>query len=286
MPSRIRRALRVRSGRSSMGEVCIATIFCRRPPDVSGPAGEYRAPRLGRGGKLLPLDGLPASDQRRRREGGRRLPVDRLARLLRQGGGPHLGRDRGVRARRAAELGYRPNAAARALKTGAARTIALVVPDITNPFFPRLLRGAQQAARAAGYAVALIDTAHDHEWGARSAEALQSGPADGLLLFEVDPPPVDAGWEPIVVIESDGRGHPSVVLDVVDGRARRSRTCRRSATRRIGHLTSMWDTLTFIQRREVLDAMVGGRRPAGQDRLPHRRRARATPSPGCAASRT
>ena len=53
--------------------------------------------------------------------------------------------------------------------------------------------------------------------GARSAEALQSGPADGLLLFEVDPPPVDAGWEPIVVIESDGRGHPSVVLDVADG---------------------------------------------------------------------
>ena len=58
----------------------------------------------------------------------------------------------------AAELGYRPNAAARALKTGAARTIVLVVPDITNPFFGGLLRGAQTAARAAGYAVALIDT--------------------------------------------------------------------------------------------------------------------------------
>ena len=50
----------------------------------------------------------------------------------------------------AAELGYRPNAAARALKMGAARTIVLVVPDITNPFFGGLLRGAQTAARAAG----------------------------------------------------------------------------------------------------------------------------------------
>ena len=157
----------------------------------------------------------------------------------------------------AAELGYRPNAAARALKTGAARTIALVVPDITNPFFPRLLRGAQQAAREAGYAVALIDTAHDHEWGARSAEALQSGPADGLLLFEVEPPPADAGWEPIVVIESDGRGHPSVVLDVVDGTRQAIEHFQDLGHTRIGHLTSVWDTLTFIRRREVIDELVG-----------------------------
>jgi DNA-binding LacI/PurR family transcriptional regulator len=161
----------------------------------------------------------------------------------------------------ATELGYRPNAAARALKTGAARTIALVVPDITNPFFPRLLRGAQQAAREAGYAVALIDTAHDHEWGARSAEALQSGPADGLLLFEVDPPPADAGWEPIVVIESDGRGHPSVVLDVVDGTRQAIEHLKALGHTRIGHLTSVWDTLTFIRRREVIDELVGGQVP-------------------------
>jgi DNA-binding LacI/PurR family transcriptional regulator len=161
----------------------------------------------------------------------------------------------------AAELGYRPNAAARALKTGAARTIALVVPDITNPFFPRLLRGAQQAAREAGYAVALIDTAHDHEWGARSAEALQSGPADVLLLFEVDPPPADAGWEPIVVIESDGRGHPSVVLDVVGGTRQAIEHFQALGHTRIGHLTSVWDTLTFIRRREVIDRLAGGEVP-------------------------
>src|ERR687897_3787257 len=158
----------------------------------------------------------------------------------------------------AEELGYRPNAAARALKTGAARTVALVVPDVTNPFFGGLLRGAQTAARAAGYAVALIDTAHDHEWGARSAEALQSGPADGLLLFEVDPPPADAGWEPIVVIESDGRGHPSVSLDVVDGTRQVVEHLQALGHTRIGHLTAIWDTMTFIQRRKVIDEMAGG----------------------------
>ena len=39
----------------------------------------------------------------------------------------------------AKELGYRPNVAARALRTGVARSVALVVPDITNPFFGRVL---------------------------------------------------------------------------------------------------------------------------------------------------
>src|SRR6185312_9280475 len=50
----------------------------------------------------------------------------------------------------AAELGYRPNVAARTLRTGIARTVGLVVPDITNPFFGRVLRGAQRSAQRAG----------------------------------------------------------------------------------------------------------------------------------------
>ena len=64
----------------------------------------------------------------------------------------------------------------------------LVVPDVTNPFFGGLLRGAQTAAREAGYTVALVDTNNDRDWGAASAEALHAGPADGLLLLEIDPP--------------------------------------------------------------------------------------------------
>ena len=48
--------------------------------------------------------------------------------------------------RSARELGYRPNAAAQALRLGSARAVALFVPDITNPFFSRVLRGAQRAA--------------------------------------------------------------------------------------------------------------------------------------------
>jgi len=157
----------------------------------------------------------------------------------------------------AEELGYRPNVAARALKTGAARTVALVVPDITNPFFGGLLRGAQTAARAAGYAVALIDTNNDRDWGAASAEALRAGPADGLLLFEVDPPPRAAGSEPIVVIESESRGHPSVRLDVASGTEAAVRHLLELGHRRIGHVASVHDRPTFRLRRRTVDQLVG-----------------------------
>jgi DNA-binding LacI/PurR family transcriptional regulator len=161
----------------------------------------------------------------------------------------------------AGELGYRPNVAARALKTGAARTVALVVPDITNPFFGALLRGAQTAARAAGYAVALIDTNNDRDWGAASAEALQAGPADGLLLFEVDPPRRSAGSEPIVVIESESRGHPSVRLDVARGTEAAIGHLLELGHRRIGHVASVHDRPTFRLRRRAVDRLVEGRAP-------------------------
>ncbi len=164
----------------------------------------------------------------------------------------------------AEELGYRPNAAARALKIGVSRTVALVVPDITNPFFGGLLRGAQTAARAAGYAVALIDTNNDRAWGAASAEALRAGPADGLLLFEVDPPRRAAGSEPIVVIESESRGHPSVRLDAERGAEAAVRHLLELGHRRIGHIASVHDRPTFRLRRRAVDRLVEGAVPRVQ----------------------
>src|SRR3954465_15785833 len=62
--------------------------------------------------------------------------------------------------RAARDLGYRPNVAARTPPTGRARALGLVVPDVTNPFFGLLLRGAQRKAGEHGYTVVLVDVAH------------------------------------------------------------------------------------------------------------------------------
>ena len=119
--------------------------------------------------------------------------------------------------RRAAdELGYRPNAAARALRTGAARSVGLVVPDVTHPFFGKTMRGAQEAAWSAGYSVALVDVPLDRPLEA-PLEALRAGPADGFLYFSVEPPERRPGGERIVVIEAEPEGVPWVALDTAGG---------------------------------------------------------------------
>ena len=57
----------------------------------------------------------------------------------------------------AAEMGYRANPLARALPTGRTSLLAVIVADVTNPFFFDILRGAETAADAAGYTLLVAD---------------------------------------------------------------------------------------------------------------------------------
>ena len=44
------------------------------------------------------------------------------------------------------EVGYKPNQLARSIVTSKSKTIGLIIPDITNPFFPKLVRGIEDFA--------------------------------------------------------------------------------------------------------------------------------------------
>lgn len=59
------------------------------------------------------------------------------------------------------DLGYRPNRAARALTTGRTFNMGLIVADISNPFFPPLIKAAQAQARGRDYHVFVADTDED-----------------------------------------------------------------------------------------------------------------------------
>jgi DNA-binding LacI/PurR family transcriptional regulator len=161
--------------------------------------------------------------------------------------------------RSARELGYRPNVAAQALRLGASRAVALLVPDITNPFFNRVLRGAQRAAQAAGYTVALVDTGRDLRWASQSFEALRAGPVDGYLLFEVSAPEALGPDQPVVLIERDAPRRPSVRFDSEGGAAAAFEHLLELGHRRIGHLAASFDAPTFhlreaARRRVLADA--------------------------------
>jgi DNA-binding LacI/PurR family transcriptional regulator len=150
--------------------------------------------------------------------------------------------------RAAEELGYRPNAAARALRTGAARSVGLVVPDVTHPFFGRTMRGAQEAAWSAGYSVALVDVPLDRPLEA-PLEALRAGPIDGFIYFSVEPPKRRPGDELIVVIEAEPEGVPWVALDSAGGTDAAMEHLIGLGHRRIAQLGSRVEYPTFEIRK-------------------------------------
>ncbi|WP_193311291.1 LacI family DNA-binding transcriptional regulator [Georgenia satyanarayanai] len=81
----------------------------------------------------------------------------------------------------AAEMGYVPNRHARALSTGRTSAIGLVLPDITNPFFPPIVRAAQQAAEERDVSVLVAETDNDPRRELRQLDQLRPQ-VEGILL--------------------------------------------------------------------------------------------------------
>ena len=82
-----------------------------------------------------------------------------------------------------ASLGYQPNFAAKSLRTLKTEKILVTVPDISNPFFSQVIRGVEEAARAAGYSVLLGDTRHEADREEEYAAMLLRREADGLIFL-------------------------------------------------------------------------------------------------------
>jgi len=89
----------------------------------------------------------------------------------------------------AKKMGYQPNAIARGLVLKYTHTLALVIPDITNPFFPEIARGVEDEAALLGYSVFLCNTNWDVEKEKLYLKTLQEKRVDGIILhpaFHVD----------------------------------------------------------------------------------------------------
>src|SRR5258708_39656168 len=79
-------------------------------------------------------------------------------------------------------LDYHPNHAARSLKTSQTQLLGMVISDITNPFFPQLARGAEDAALERGYLVIASNTDDQLEREKRVLGVFRSRRVDGILL--------------------------------------------------------------------------------------------------------
>jgi DNA-binding LacI/PurR family transcriptional regulator len=87
----------------------------------------------------------------------------------------------------ALELGYRAHAGARALAGAEARALALLIPDLANPVYSRIIRGAYRRARHCGYVVLLAEDTTDDQADEVFTNLVEAGRVDGLLIASARP---------------------------------------------------------------------------------------------------
>lgn len=79
---------------------------------------------------------------------------------------------------------YIPNLMARSLVTKKTNTIGLIIPDISNPFFPELARGAEDKANELGYSMIICNTDNDVKKEKKYVKMLAEKMIDGVILTQ------------------------------------------------------------------------------------------------------
>jgi LacI family transcriptional regulator len=159
----------------------------------------------------------------------------------------------------ARELGWRPNRAAAALSTGRSRTVGVLLPDITNPVFPPILRGIEDALDAEGYFALLANTARREGATVAAQAAVERMLAQRVEGFLIATAVRDDAWleglrksgaRIVLVNRTDGRGLlPAVTSDDMLGMRLAVQHLVGLGHRRIAHLAGPPHFSTGLARR-------------------------------------
>lgn len=84
------------------------------------------------------------------------------------------------------QLGYRPDVAARSMRTGTTGAVGLIVSDISNPLFASIARAADHALSPRGYALMVANSANDAAHEAELIAAFRQRRLDGLMIAAAD----------------------------------------------------------------------------------------------------
>jgi DNA-binding LacI/PurR family transcriptional regulator len=119
-----------------------------------------------------------------------------------------------------AELGYEPNATARALSTGRTRSVGVIAPFFTRPSVIERLRGVAPMLAASGYQLVLFDVERPEQRTGVFRSLI--GRVDGLLSISLAPPKAElrrlaAAGIPVVLVDQSHEEVPTVTVGVREG---------------------------------------------------------------------
>jgi LacI family transcriptional regulator len=167
------------------------------------------------------------------------------------------------------ELGYRPNTNAQTLASGHSHLLGLVVSDITNPFFPELIKGFEAVALDHGYDVFVASTNYDPARTALCVKRMIERKIDGVAIMtsEIDPSLADTFAKrkvPLVFLDVGqvGIGVSNVKVDYAHGIAQAVEHLLALGHRRIAFISGPLRLDSVIERRDAfldrLDQASGG----------------------------
>ncbi|MDN6302089.1 MAG: LacI family transcriptional regulator [Brachybacterium sp.] len=155
----------------------------------------------------------------------------------------------------ATALGYTPNRVARALITGRAGVYGVIVPDLENPFFPAVLKGAQARAHELGAPLLLTDAGESPE-GALPLVRTLAPPVDGILLcssrMDEESLLEAAALTRLSLVNRVSPQLPGVFADPEPGIPAAVQHLRRMGHRRIGYVGGPVISRSDQVRREVI----------------------------------
>jgi LacI family transcriptional regulator, galactose operon repressor len=164
--------------------------------------------------------------------------------------------DTAQRVLEAAELlGYHPNPVARSLRTRRSHTVGVIIPDLTNPLFPPIVRGLEDRLAAAGYVALIGNTDGDGERERLVFEQMRARHADGMVLATAhlsDPLLAEAARTglPVVLVNRMAQDHslPSVSVDNESGMRMAVAHLIAQGHRRIAHIAGPQEVSTGLYR--------------------------------------
>ena len=155
----------------------------------------------------------------------------------------------------ARRLGYQPNSLARGLKMSRTFTIGMLVPDLTNPLFPPIVRGIEDRLREEGWTLVLANTDNDDDKERSLLGAMTARRVDGLILATAkrEYPLLDdiaAAGIPAVMVNrtTDAATIPSVIGDDHSGIGQAVRHLVKLGHTKIAHVGGTQDVSTGLGR--------------------------------------